>query len=200
LARWGLLLVAVTFAAVALVLVGQVVSHFGAKIPGLYYLFAACDPPAVVGAWMAAIGSHRTTSPARAGGLAFFSAAGALTVVAAVVLGDLVLGRLAAGSGLHIALGSKIAWLAADAGTVLGLGGLALGARAVVACAGGAWPRWADASLALLLSCRGGAAIWGQLGDVPWPFRLAEAFLYAVVAWACAAASSSCRVTTSVRP
>ena len=197
--RWGLLLVAVTFAAVTLVLLGQVGAHFGAKIPGLYYLFAACDPPAVIGAWMAALGAGTASSRARPGRLPLVAAACALTVVAVVVLGDLVLGRVASGSGLHAALSSKPAWLAADIGTVAGLGGLALGARRIVGSAGSAWPRWGSAALVVLLAARGGAAIWGQLGAVPWPFRVAEAALYAFVAWACAAASSCCRVTTSVR-
>jgi hypothetical protein len=201
LARWGLLLVAVTFAAVTLVLLAQVAASLGARIPGLYYLFAACDPPAVLGSWMAAIGARsRGSSPAAAGRLPLLSAACALTVVAVVVLGDLVLGRIASGSGLHAALTTKAAWLAADIGTVAGLGGLALGAHRILAQAGGAWPRWATPAIGGLLATRLGAAIWGQLADVPWPFRLAESALYALVALACAAASSSCRVTTSVRP
>ncbi|NUO50642.1 MAG: hypothetical protein HOV80_17445, partial [Polyangiaceae bacterium] len=57
----GLLLVAITFSVVALVLIGQFVDAVIRPIPGLVYLFAACDPPAILGAWLAAFGAMRAS-------------------------------------------------------------------------------------------------------------------------------------------
>jgi hypothetical protein len=196
--RAGLFLVAVTFAFVSLILVGQALDATVLRLPGLVYLLAACDPPAILGAWLAALGSARAGSAQVARG-ALAVAALSLTLVGAVVVGDVVLGRIAPGSALAATLGSKPAWLAADAGTVLALGTLALGSARICRALGEPLSTALLGVVGLTLATRALAGVWGQFAPVPWPFRVAEAALFASVALACRAASS-CLGRPSVRP
>ncbi len=174
--RAGLLLLAATFTVVALVLVGQVVDARVRPVPGLYYLFAACDPPATLGAWLAFLGA-RAVRERRL----FLVAALSLSIVGVVVLGDLALSRVAPGAAVTRVLGAKAAWLAADVATVAAMGALALASGA----ASPARSRLIDALIAAALIARAAAGVAGALGPVPWPLRLSEALLYALVAWRC---------------
>jgi hypothetical protein len=185
------LLIAITFSLVALVLIGQVVDKAIRPIPGLIYLFAACDPPAVAGGWLAAMGAMRAApgSPAARSRGQLLVAAIALTVVAIVVLGDFGLSRIMKGSGVAAALGSKPAWLVADAATVAALGALAVASSRLVE----KWSGGLTVALGVLLLLRLVAGVWGALGTVPLPLRLSEAVLYGAVAWSC------CRAAISVR-
>lgn len=196
--RSGLLLVSVTFAAVALVLLGQAANATVLEIRGLHYLLAACDPPAVIGGWLSAFGAFRSRSAGPVPALLTVAAV-ALTLVAGVVLGDLALGRVSPSSTLAAALGSKPAWLAADVGTVVALGSAALASARL--CNGAARPLgaiWA-AVIVATLSLRAIGGVWGALAPAPWPFRVLEAALYAAVARGLFAASS-CVDRATVRP
>jgi hypothetical protein len=173
--RFGLLLVGGTFVLVAATLALQVVSATVRPIGGLHYLLAAWDPPAVTGAWLAAVGTWRT----RAQG-PLLVAALSLTTVAVVVLGDLVLGRIAAGSAAAVAISSKPAWLVADAATIVSLGALAIGARRVRA----RLPAALAAAIAILLLVRAVAAVVGATGTIPWQLRAPEPVLFSLVALA----------------
>jgi hypothetical protein len=188
--RAGFLLVAATFAVVTLVLVGQVVDATLRPVPGLFYLFAACDPPAIVGAWLAAAGAHRSTEKAAVSvRRPLLAAAVGLTVVGVVVLGDFLLARVAPASSLAAIVASKPAWLIADAATVVGLGTLGLAAARVVRASGRTFPSAVGFTVAAMLAARAAGGLWGALGAVPWQFRVLEAVLYAGVAWSAWAAS-----------
>jgi hypothetical protein len=178
--RFGLLLVGGTFVVVAATLALQMVNAIIRPIGGLHYLLAACDPPAVSGAWLAAVGARRT----RAQG-PLLVAAISLSAVAVVVLGDLVLGRIAAGSAAAVAISSKPAWLVADAATIISLGALAFGARRVWA----RLPRALAAAIALLLLVRAVAAVVGATGTIPWLLRAPEPVLFLLVSYAAIRAS-----------
>lgn len=184
----GLLIVALTFSVVVLVLIGQFVDANVRPIPGLFYLFAACDPPAVLGGWLAALGAMRAPrgGPGAAGRSVLVIAALALTTVAIVVLGDFAGSRVMKGSAIATVLGSKPAWLVADVATVVALGSLALGCDKTLRAAGRGSPGTTTIVLAVLLSVRLLAGVWGAIATVPSGFRLAEAALYAAIAWSCA--------------
>lgn len=198
--RAGFLVVAATFAVVTLVLIGQVIDATVRHVPGLFYLFAACDPPAILGAWLATMGAYRspgeTATKVR---IPLLTASVALTVVGAVVLGDFILGRFAPGISLSAALSSKPAWLVADLATVLALGSLTMSAARVVRAPGAALSSSAIWGVGALLTARAIAGVWGALAPVPWPFRALEALLYAGVAWTSWLAASSCRGASLVR-
>lgn len=191
----GLLLVAITFSVVALILVGQFIGATIRPIPGLIYLFAACDPPAILGGWLAALGAMRAAggSPGGTSRWQLLLAAVALTIVGVVVLGDFGLSRLMKGSAIAETLGSKSAWALADVATVVALGSLALACARTVRAAGARWPDTMSLVVAALLLFRIHAAIVGMSGPVPPYLRLTEAMLYGTIAWACGRASACVR-------
>lgn len=190
--RRGLLLIALTFAVVALTLLGQVFSATVRPLPGLYLVLAACDAPTTLGAWLAAVGAR---AKGRAGSAfaakSLLVAAIAFSVVALVVYGDLLSGRLHL-PRLAALFGAKPAWFTADLATLTGLGAL-LSAAARLAADGGSkrapLPDGLVAGGLAALALRAVTAGWGLFALVPWPLRLAEAVLYAVVGAAAAIAA-----------
>lgn len=179
----GLRLVAGTFFVVALVLIGQVVDVTLTPIPKLNYALAACDPPATLGAWLAAIGARSVRERAPELARVLFYAALSLTLVATIVVFDFGLAYSAVGSAPHRIFTSQAAWIVVDVGTVSALGLLLY---APVADGAGSRP---PSPLALtgagLLLVRAVAAVWSVAASVPWPFRVAEATLFALVGIGC---------------
>lgn len=196
--RRGLLLIALTFGVVALTLLGQVISLTVRPLPGLYHLLAACDAPTTFGAWLAATGARDR----RQGGSTFVArpllvAALSFSLVALVVYGDLLAGRLHLAT-LAALFGAKPAWFAADLATLVGMGSL-LAASAKLAADGGPHaaarplPDGLVASGLAALAIRAVTAGWGLFAAVPWPLRLAEAALYVLVGAAAAIAARRAR-------
>lgn len=177
--RRGLLLIALTFAVVALTLIGQVISLTVRPLPGLYNLLAACDTPTTIGAWLAAFGARDR----RQGGSAFVArpllvAALSFSLIALIVYGDFLSGRLQLAT-LGALFGAKPAWFAADIATLVGLGSI-LAAAARLAGAR-PLPDLLVAAGLVALVIRAVTAGWGLFAAVPWPLRLAEAALYVIV-------------------
>ena len=178
----GLQILGVTFSVVALLLVGQVLNVTLWTIPKLNYALAACDPPAVLGAWIAARGAAMLVPKRVELSRSMLLAAISLTIVGTIVLADFGLAYVAPGSSAHKLLTAQATWIVVDLGTLTVLG-LVLWLPEPKPSEGPPHPvRLVGTGL---LGVKAVSAVWSVAASVPWPFRLAEAVLFACAAVTC---------------
>lgn len=175
----GLQLLGVTFVLVAFTLVLQVINVTTFTIPKLNYALAACDPPAMVGAWLAARSAAKLDPKRPQLARTLLLAAISLTIVGTIVLSDFALAYVAPSSAAHDVLTHQGTWIVVDVATLAVLG-LLLWVPEPTKRVGPPHPvRLVGTGL---LPVKAIAAVWSVAASVPWPFRLAEAVLFACVA------------------
>ena len=178
----GLQILGVTFIIVTFLLVGQVLNATLWTIPKLNYALAACDPPAMLGAWIAAVSAAKLRAQRTDLARQLLLTAVSLTVVGTIVLCDFGLAYVAPGSPAHKLFTAQATWVVVDVATLAVLG-LLLWLPEPTKTTGPPHPmRLVGTGL---LPVKALATVWSVAASVPWPFRLAEAALFA-----CAAAAS----------